>query len=718
MKKSFAIIMSVLMTFCFMPAAAFAGGGGTDDAVVAKIGDTEYTDLNAALKAAKDGDTVNIIADCTISPVEIGPDNGENAWTEGITIEGNGHTITGWDKTAYDNGGYSLAIDVYSKVTFNNIKFTDFACGDDSTTIEAAVINGYSGCDITVKNCSFEKFNRQAINFAPGGGGNMNVEKCAFDCTPVKEEFSVQKAFVIKPGTAESEVNIKDCTITCAKSTAESWTSGGIEIFGGTVTVEGCMLTNCDEGVAVLREYFNVIYNEENYDVSSSVTLINNRISANNRAVYIGCYKGGATEAKVEIRSGYHKGIVGIAACAVNEQSEGADETDLQKCTLTLTGGYYSDEPDAKYVADGYYVDASNISGYPYEVKQGSKPENSTIVIVKDETTPSISDAVTVLTDDETTAINKNTKVEGVTEAVAGSKDTLVGNSGINTAAEGVDKVNVNVNVKVELTAAEFSDEKQAMTYTATPVATVTTTNSAGEALEIVTNVVVPNSLLSGELITVKLPLHEGFDLKQIRHTSSDGSVEYFLKTPTRGAKTFTIDENNCAVFTISKFSTFELSGTVTYVAPSRGGYYKPVDKAEDKTENETEGNTKNDAGQISAEQAAKVKELASKIQLKARSVKTAKGNIKVRLKITKGADSFKALEDMGYTLKYQFYRSTQMRKNYKYKFETLGAPYTNTDAKKGTRYYYKARIVVYDKEGNLITKTDLKKCWYATRIR
>ncbi len=718
MKKSFAIIMSVLMTFCFMPAAAFAGGGGTDDAVVAKIGDAEYTDLHTALENAKDGDTVNIIADCTISPVEIGPDIGEDAWTKGITIEGNGHTVTGWNETTYDDDAYSLAIDVYSKVTFNNIKFTDFACGDNSTAIEAAIINGYSGCDITVTNCSFEKFNRQAINFAPGEGGNMNVEKCAFDCTPVKKEFSIQKAFVIKPGTAESEVNIKDCTITCAKSTAWGWTSGGIEIFGGTVTVEGCMLTNCDGGIVVSREYFNIMTGQTNWDVSSNVTLINNRISANNRAVYIGCYKGGDTKAKIEIRSGYHKGIVEIAACAKNEGSEGASETDLQKCTLTLAGGYYSNEPDAKYVAGGYYVDASNISGYPYEIKTGSKPENSTIVIIKDETTPSISDKVTELTDNDKTAIESKTKVEGVTEAVAGSKDTLVKNSGINTAAEGVDKVNVDVKVKVELTAAEFSNEKQAMTYTATPVATVTTTSSDGTTLETVTNVVVPNSLLSGGLITVKLPLHKGFDLKQIRHTSSDGSVEYFLKTPTRGAKTFTIDEDNCAVFTISKFSTFELSGTVTYAPPSRGGYYKPVEEAKDKEEDKEENKEEDNANQISAEQAAKVKELAGRIQLKARSVKTAKGNIKVRLKITKGADSFKALEDMGYTLKYQFYRSTQMRKNYKYKFETLGAPYTNTDAKKGTRYYYKARIVVYDKEGNLITKTDLKKCWYATRIR
>ena len=121
---------------------------------------------------------------------------------------------------------------------------------------------------------------------------------------------------------------------------------------------------------------------------------------------------------------------------------------------------------------------------------------------------------------------------------------------------------------------------------------------------------------------------------------------------------------------------------------------------------------------EIKAEQDAEAVALTGKIQLKARSVKTAKGNIKVSLKITKGADSFKALEDMGYTLKYQFYRSTEMRKNYEYKFETYKKPYTNTDAKKGVRYYYKARVLVYDAQGNLIAKTKLGKCWYATRVR
>ena len=46
--------------------------------------------------------------------------------------------------------------------------------------------------------------------------------------------------------------------------------------------------------------------------------------------------------------------------------------------------------------------------------------------------------------------------------------------------------------------------------------------------------------------------------------------MEYFLDHPERGAKTFDV-EDGCAVFTINKFSTFVVSGTQDYVAPSSG---------------------------------------------------------------------------------------------------------------------------------------------------
>ena len=127
---------------------------------------------------------------------------------------------------------------------------------------------------------------------------------------------------------------------------------------------------------------------------------------------------------------------------------------------------------------------------------------------------------------------------------------------------------------------------------------------------------------------------------------------------------------------------------------------------------------TEEEADKIIAEQTAKAKELAGKIKLSAASKKTSKGNIKVTLKTSKGASSLKKLDDYGYTVKYKFYRGVKKSSGYKAKIEKNSKTYINTSGKKGTRYYYKARIMVYDDEGTLIASTALKSCKYATRIK
>ena len=95
---------------------------------------------------------------------------------------------------------------------------------------------------------------------------------------------------------------------------------------------------------------------------------------------------------------------------------------------------------------------------------------------------------------------------------------------------------------------------------------------------------------------------------------------------------------------------------------------------------------------------------------------KAKKGSIKVKL--TVDADEIKDIEDLGYTVKYKFYRSTKKSSGYKAKLEKAGKTYTNTTGKKGTRYYYKARVMVYDAQGNLIAKSALKQCKFATRTK
>lgn len=106
------------------------------------------------------------------------------------------------------------------------------------------------------------------------------------------------------------------------------------------------------------------------------------------------------------------------------------------------------------------------------------------------------------------------------------------------------------------------------------------------------------------------------------------------------------------------------------------------------------------------------VKEAVSKASLKARSVKLKDG----RLQITVSGD-VQDLQALGYTVKYKYYRSTRKASGYKAALEKAGTTYTTGKGTKGTRYYYKARLMIYDKDGKLIAKSELKQCRYATRI-
>ena len=122
------------------------------------------------------------------------------------------------------------------------------------------------------------------------------------------------------------------------------------------------------------------------------------------------------------------------------------------------------------------------------------------------------------------------------------------------------------------------------------------------------------------------------------------------------------------------------------------------------------------EADGVIAEQTKNVEEKVGDLSLKARSAKTEKGSIKVTL--TVDDEAIKAIEDLGYTVKYKFYRSTEKSASYKAALEKTEKTYTNTTGKKGTKYYYKARVMVYNAQGALLTKSELKQCRYACRIR
>ena len=144
----------------------------------------------------------------------------------------------------------------------------------------------------------------------------------------------------------------------------------------------------------------------------------------------------------------------------------------------------------------------------------------------------------------------------------------------------------VSDNVAVKAVASDLSNTNNAtLTFEADPTATVYVNGEKkGEAQG------VSNDMLNGS-ITVTLPLPEGFTPKQITHKSDGYRTEYYLDHYERGAKQFDIkvvDGVNCAVFDITHFSTFVLSGTQTYVAPSRPSTSTGFTITVGKTENGT----------------------------------------------------------------------------------------------------------------------------------
>ena len=114
----------------------------------------------------------------------------------------------------------------------------------------------------------------------------------------------------------------------------------------------------------------------------------------------------------------------------------------------------------------------------------------------------------------------------------------------------------------------------------------------------------------------------------------------------------------------------------------------------------------------------AQVKSLVSDLALTARSAKTAKKNVKVTLKNSaKTKAAIKEIKDLGYTVKYRFYRSTKKSAGYKSAVTKKTANYTNTSGKKNTKYFYKVQVRVYDENGKLVAKTALKQCKYGSRV-
>lgn len=549
--------------------------------IVAKIGDNLYTSLSAAISAASDGQTVTLLKNTT--------ENVNISAEQSVAINLNGYTVT-----VPSNCG----IELQGKLTVTgNGKIT---CANTPICVDG------NSAELTVNDGTIESTNDYGIYAKNGGsvvvsGGTISSKNAALSGNNTTGSMN----FTVKSGTltaaqgpaiympGQVSLNISGGTL-----------NGGVSLRMGQVNISGGVInamtdvqaidmpTGTVSGKPAYTYSGNVWFPDALYVIggtyTSENTTYNNSLNLNITGGTFNCANGKGSavaiydlakveqSAKVDIsnnakfstnasdRSAYQ--VLSLTDLGVKNPADGYNqESFVGKVSSSITGGYFTTDPSA-YVASGHYTVDSNRDGYSYMVTD-TAPTKAPI-IVKDQTKATVSETISSTDKTKIEAVSNKTDIDGIAEAIdVNKKSEIVAASGVseNILNDSSKKIEVNVKVNVKVTSADLTNN--AITFTATPVATVSVNNTAQT-----TTVPVSNSYLNGKDITVKLPLPEGFTPKQIKHISTDNSVEYFLNHSERGAKMFTVDNNHCAVFTITKFSTFEVSGTQTYVEPSSGG--------------------------------------------------------------------------------------------------------------------------------------------------
>ena len=562
------------------------GDSSIEKFFVAKVGDTYYKTLADAVAAAKNDETVTLLKNAETT-VELSFTN------KAITLDLNGKTVSGTftDNFSVIEAGEDASLTVQDTSVAGTGKIASNKYG----------ISARDGGALIVKSGTIES------EYAPLSGNN----------TAGDMNFTVNGGtLTAKHGPAiymPGQVNL---------SITDGVLNGGISLRMGQVSISGGTINAATDGLDSPAEYYHYsgnawlpdalyvfggTYTSENttYGNSLHLNITGGTFNcANGQGSAVAIYDLGKVEQVMEItisdeaklgtnstaRNAYDK--LSLSDIGVTSPKPGFGAHSGQVST-TITGGLFSSDPSA-YVPATRHVEDSGNGSYPFAVKEGAKSDAT--IIVTAATNAAVSDTIESGDKAKIEAVKDKANVEGMAAAIRDDKKAAIAKAADVTDEQlaGKNMIETEITVKVEAKAADLAKGK--LTFEASPVATVKVNGTATG-----TTVPVTNDMLNGQPITVKLPLPAGFTPKQIKHISSDGSVEYFLKTAKRGAKLFTVDSDNCAVFTITKFSTFELSGTVTYVEPS---YYSG--SSSDPTYSVTVDKTENGSVTVSPKSASK----------------------------------------------------------------------------------------------------------------
>lgn len=532
-------------------------GGQTDEAAltpVAEIDAKKFTSLADAIATA-DNKTVILLKDVT-EDVVIPSD-------KTVTLNLNGKKLT------------NASSDTITVASGANLTITGEGTVDNVTHGKADI---YNNGTVILNGGNYTR-SQEAENTTETSGGNsyyniLNHGDMTIDGAVKVLSTGHFSSLVANGYYSYSSTNPRDGYVSGTNQDKPNLTIKGGSFSGGINTIK-----NDDAAILTINGGTFTNYTQAALQNHGTATVTAGSFTANSKYAIDNCGCDATNDpGKLEISGGTFNGTLYIRSAYSNVTiSDGYFNGSISKTggDITITGGYFTSDPSA-YVASGHYTVDSSEDGYSYMVTTQQPSAAPVIVEDKTETANSIENENVKNSVD---AVINNANVDGVAEAV--NKDSILTAASVpdSDKANKDAKIVIDVQVNVKATGAttttttDGSESISTLTFSASPQATVkkvTVSDSfnynEGKPIDL------PNSYLNGKEITVKLPLPANFTPKQIKHTCSDNNVEYFLNHYERGAKMFTVDNNHCAVFTITKFSTFEVSGTQTYVEPSSGG--------------------------------------------------------------------------------------------------------------------------------------------------
>ena len=527
---------------------------------VAKIGNTYYKTLAAAVAAAQDGQTVKLLKNVTsANRLEI---------NQSITLDLGDYTfeLTGSGNTAraiYINNGANVTIKANEK---GGVKAATIALqvnAGGKLTIESGTYTGMYALALFSSDTKPAEaiLNNGVFNGYIYTNGTGHDDHITFNGGTYNEQVYLasgdKSTYTISNGTFKNslEIDAGRLDISGGTFTANIDTSGnanhpvtnnnGSGAYVGTLVV--CKPDGSDAAGYIGDAVVNITGGTFENTFANGETIV---------VADFGKEQENVGDAKVTISD--NAKIKGVVKAYASENNTGMN--------FSISGGYFTTDPSA-YVASGYVAGTSDVSGYSYKVV--AKTNTGSVEVKPAVAEPEVKVDKIPQADKEKVAAAAKTVSAPTLGAAAVDEAQKINEDKANellkdvNVGDGDKKLYVQSSLKVEPTA--YDETTKTLALEITPqYRVVASTATTADKIKLDGNTknaqVVqdyqPMNITKATVVTMELPADfaSGVDKLSIQHTKSNGTVEYYTGTVAEqsGKHLLTFTTNGFSPFVIS----------------------------------------------------------------------------------------------------------------------------------------------------------------------